>query len=171
MKYAGNIAIYNSDGNCIHKRDLSPDEIIEELLRCYQSLPATIEQVTLSPKNIEIGIKKIKKLKNQKPTRTTTCTKCGEKGHTQKTCKKTIAAIVKAPDEGKKPDFDTLDKVPPVPMLNREENEAKYSQILKLFKHGCTVDEVAIETQMKPEVLKFMRRGMISRNELGSNTV
>lgn len=45
MKYAASITVYDDQGNTVHERDLSPDEIIEELLLTPPHEPPAEEHI------------------------------------------------------------------------------------------------------------------------------
>ena len=81
MKYAGNTTIVDEEGNIVHERELTADEMIEELLnREHQE---RIE-ITGGPAKIKIDSVITQPVKRKKRK----CGNCKEVGHTTRTCPK-----------------------------------------------------------------------------------
>ena len=102
MKYSATVLIVDSQGNTVHERELSADEIIDELLLTPPQKPAEEEYigelagapvfVTKKPKpgkkklsvaEFQAGLKKAGKKTGGK-----TCGKCKQPGHNAATCGK-----------------------------------------------------------------------------------
>lgn len=79
MKYAGNVTILDDEGNSVFERELTADEIIDELVKDRQTVSRPIDP----PRPAEEEDMRPGKKKKRKKT---TCSKCEETGHTAKTC-------------------------------------------------------------------------------------
>lgn len=102
MRYAGNITIYDDQGNVVFERDLTQDEMIETLLARTVQSPAPVDE------DITVGIVAAPSRKRGRPAKTSQawassgfnpknrapeaaiakggCKTCGKKGHYAKTC-------------------------------------------------------------------------------------
>lgn len=100
MKYAGSINVYDDEGNCVYERDLTQDEIIEELLHVrepFESQRIEIQGAPIQISSLEIVTPPAEQPHEEEETVPApapvkrpgqkTCKKCGEPGHMAKTCK------------------------------------------------------------------------------------
>jgi hypothetical protein len=134
MKFAGSVTIVDNEGNTVHERELSADEMIGELLAHKSPTPGAtythlfdpgppIGQVTkLEEKNggLEItikpdrdafrkGIKKAAKNSgggDSKGKKKPACSRCGREGHNAKTCGRDLEPASTSSGKDEKRDAD-----------------------------------------------------------------
>jgi len=95
MKYGGTINIIDDEGNIVFERELSADEMIEELLRAKSTVYETSADLKIGP---IMAPGSIHAFDDSKPARAPRkCGTCGKSGHTYKKCPDRGQDVVKQP--------------------------------------------------------------------------
>ncbi|MCR2833464.1 hypothetical protein [Parerythrobacter lacustris] len=144
MNYAGSFTLLDDDGNIVFQRELTPDEIIAELLAAIPDEADTESEPEEEPIAAVLP-SSARQPKSEKPARR--CGSCGRPGHSRRTCSTGGAAplvdteVEEQPYRGEsKADSLTLGQFQMV--VDSRENDLKFSSSVCADKLGVDLREV-----------------------------
>lgn len=140
MKYGGTITILNDQGETVHERELTADEMIEELI-ILRGKEFTSVEVMATPAETKVVATLAPTDKGKK-----VCKICSKPGHMQKTCKANV--YKNATDAFDKESERVLDKGMPVAGTHSTPSPSSH-EILNMSPMGKQNFEVLKEMQME----------------------